>query len=403
MPITCVGLRRLAARLFGGLCVAACLSLIPTPAEAQSKTFKPLVPKPTTTRSPFTRYATGDDCNHGGNNGGNGNSGRGGLGWIVGGGYYGPTQPQYVPVPQPYPVQPEPEPGYIPVPPSAYTTISIPSASGDGRQLVVDIIRGARDDAPGKRVTEPQLAATRNEEAAAALNLLKPDLPAEKLLEFLILPDERVQLQALELLLARGDAGLEALRQGAGSTNPDLRAAALACLTHAAANPQRLALAGDVLPMLYDALGDSSVQVRRIAAGGVGLLAPVGNAELTVKRLMALLRDPDDEVRGQAVRSLSWMKEAAVAPLIEAISSQSDQLRNAASEALGLIGPPALPHLMAALQNPRAEVRYSAASALGDLGGAAAAAAPALRKLAKDDKDSNVRYYAAASLRKIDR
>ena len=100
--------------------------------------------------------------------------------------------------------------------------------------------------------------------------------------------------------------------------------------------------------------------------------------------LLALLTDPDEEVRLFAAVMLGSMKEpAAVGTLVEALSDPDVNVRHAAATSLGQIGSPlAVPRLVDALRG-EPWLQYPALHALGEIGDPRAA--PALLPLLDDE------------------
>jgi hypothetical protein len=117
--------------------------------------------------------------------------------------------------------------------------------------------------------------------------------------------------------------------------------------------------------------------------------------------VVALLRDPDSEVHGAAVRALGTMKSAAKEqiPAVAALLQDGDpSVREAAAGALGKMGAAAeeqIPALGVLLQDPDSSVRRVAASALGALGPVAREQAPAMVMLLQEPA---VRWNATKAL-----
>lgn len=95
-----------------------------------------------------------------------------------------------------------------------------------------------------------------------------------------------------------------------------------------------------------------------------------GVDDALVRRLVAALKDPDPEVRGNLAVALAKIGTAYVEPLIAALKDPVPERRAGAAYALGLIGPAAraaLPALLDALDDKEAEVRRQASYAIARL------------------------------------
>jgi HEAT repeat protein len=126
-----------------------------------------------------------------------------------------------------------------------------------------------------------------------------------------------------------------------------------------------------------------------------------------VPNMIGLLKAPQVEFRGLALDVLAHIgpsAQAAVTPLIAALSDSDREVCAGAAQVLQAIGPKAraaVPTLIANLQGSQTEVRASAAVALGHIGpDAQEARRPLLECLL--DPDENVRYAAALALGRID-
>ena len=122
----------------------------------------------------------------------------------------------------------------------------------------------------------------------------------------------------------------------------------------------------------------------------------------TVKENVRNLTNEDPEVRRKSVVALGERRTADVVKIICAVleSDKDPLVRAAAAEALGKIGhPSAIPPLIKALGDERYMVRWDAVKALGEL--KAEPAVPNLERVAKTDRQSDVRLAAVNSLGKI--
>jgi len=120
-----------------------------------------------------------------------------------------------------------------------------------------------------------------------------------------------------------------------------------------------------------------------------------------VLRAAAGLRSPSASVRAQAARTLGQTgDDAAVRPLIQALSDPALEVRAYALDALGEIGSPdAVDPVAARLSDQSKLLRALAARALGRMG--SPRAAPALEKLLEAEDEPVVRQAAQAALQKV--
>ena len=148
-----------------------------------------------------------------------------------------------------------------------------------------------------------------------------------------------------------------------------------------------------VVAALTGALRDPDGEVRKEAVYSLGQLrAPQGAAALA-----SALADQESEVRAQAAFALGQIRsEAAVGPLTEALRDKEAEVRQQAAFALGQIrARGAVDGLVAALKDPNEEVRQQAAFALGQI--RSADAVPGLVDALKDSS-AEVRQQAAFAL-----
>ncbi|QSZ67848.1 HEAT repeat domain-containing protein [Methanofollis aquaemaris] len=126
---------------------------------------------------------------------------------------------------------------------------------------------------------------------------------------------------------------------------------------------------------LETALRDPDKEVR---AEAMRALVACGSAGFPV--LLAALRDPDWRVRYRAAEGLGLIGERrAVAPLVRALKDEREHVRYMAAKALGQIADPAARGaLLPLLRDPNPPARKAAATALGQIGGAEAVLEEAL-------------------------
>ena len=229
--------------------------------------------------------------------------------------------------------------------------------------------------------------------AAQALTELKDPRSGERLLAHAASPDAFVSASALR--------ALRELRV------PAAAAPALAALQHADAGVRREAVAvlgwlkhAPALPLLTRVvIADADTEVRRAAAGALGLAAPEQVASVQAA-LCQSLQDAAWTVREEAASTLGKLRAtAASASLRAAMDDDYWQVRLRAARALGRIADKqALPVLGEALIHPAGNLRKEAAIALGDIGDAAAV--PVLQAAAVDP-DPEVRKAVRLSLQRL--
>lgn len=138
-------------------------------------------------------------------------------------------------------------------------------------------------------------------------------------------------------------------------------------------------------------------EARAHAATALGTCDPE-DRDTAAAALRPLITDPRGEVRLAAILSLAELHDqAALPPLIEALSDPDRHVREAATIALGRLGDAAgaVPPLCRALREGSPEVRFQAAISLSELD--PKGAVPHLLQ-ALADKDPEVRGSAAAGL-----
>lgn len=229
--------------------------------------------------------------------------------------------------------------------------------------------------------------------AAQALTELKDPRSGERLLAHAASPDSFVSAAALR--------ALRELRV------PAAAAPALAALQHANAGVRREAVAvlgwlkhGPALPLLTRVVAaDADAEVRRAAAGALGLAAPEQVAAVQTA-LCEALADSAWTVREEAASTLGKLRAASAAPALrDAMADDYWQVRLRAARALGRIADrQAVPVLGQALIHPAGNLRKEAAIALGDIGDAAAAP---LLQAAATDPDPEVRKAVRLSLQRL--
>jgi len=243
--------------------------------------------------------------------------------------------------------------------------------------------------------------------------------------------------QAAEALAAKGKAALPAVRRALKDRDWKVRRGATDAL--AALGADGLAAA----PQLAAALKDKDAWVRAGAAAALGKMETLPAD--AVQALAAACTDPDKWVRESAVRSLgSATKDKkillttavavvrlpdsgwgvrrhamgilnrhgkdykpAVPALIEMLTSPSEGMWDCSGSAVQLLagmgeGKRAVPILIKRLDSKNRGVPRNAAGLLGKIGADAAAALPALRKVAATHEDKSYRSAAAQAVETIE-
>lgn len=136
-----------------------------------------------------------------------------------------------------------------------------------------------------------------------------------------------------------------------------------------------------------------ALDVRKMAVTTIGLIGP--EATDAVPDLVALLRDPQGELQGDALDALASIGLRAVPALAGALKQEQDPaLRKQTILALGRVGKPAVPLLADVLNDKDPSVRLHAVTSLGRIG---RTAVPTIA-LAFRDQDRDVRLEAARVL-----
>src|SRR6266571_2743063 len=156
------------------------------------------------------------------------------------------------------------------------------------------------------------------------------------------------------------------------------------------------------IPLLLAVLKDPNPELRRTAAQSLGKIA----RKEAVPALVEALRDPDAGVRRNAAWALGMIGEPAMgpdrSPLASLLFDPDPGVREAAAMALGLTGDTqaGIELLLERMREPGtpSDSRRLAAAALGGI--EARTAVPALIKLLQD-RDARVRRWAVAALGEI--
>lgn len=170
--------------------------------------------------------------------------------------------------------------------------------------------------------------------------------------------------------------------------------ACLVATDHAEPTPET------VLPRLLAVLKDPNPELRRTAAQSLGKIA----SAKAVPALVAALRDPDASVRRNAVWALGMIgpEEFDWSPVILLLFDTDPTVREAAGAALGRTEstPALVKFLQERIQDPRvtSDTKRLAAAALGGM--EARSAVPLLTRLLRD-RDPLVRRWAVAALGEI--
>lgn len=141
------------------------------------------------------------------------------------------------------------------------------------------------------------------------------------------LKDDNIETRqrAFQALLTLGEAGAPALVAALNDDDPELRQAAFAALTRIGL-PARDALIA--------ALGSEHDRVRMAA---VKALAPLNDPAMIIP-LIALFRDIDWTIRGEAYKAIVKTGKAALKPLTEALYHKSEEIQWGAAGTLETLG-----------------------------------------------------------------
>jgi len=154
----------------------------------------------------------------------------------------------------------------------------------------------------------------------------------------------------------------------------------------------------DVDKYIAQLKNDFDADNREDAAEKLGKL----DDKAALPALRAATRDPDEEVREAAAEALGRLADKTSGPALVALLRDSEKkVRQEAVKALGLIGDPdRVNDLLPMLGDRSSDIREEAAESLGRIG--SALALPALRRLAAEDRDDDVRRVAAFAAQRIE-
>lgn len=231
--------------------------------------------------------------------------------------------------------------------------------------------------------------------AARALVVVSPDA-VSSIAESLDSDDELVRAGAVQALGEMGDSeqAYQAVVRGLQDPSPLVRAAAVRCLdVFLPVRPQSA-------QMLRAAMGDSAVEVRRVAVEVAGQLGP--DARPFLQDLIGFLEDPDMELRSWSALALAGLGREAVPALLKALSSRRQETAACALHALEDMGPPMvtaadLPSLKKTLRHKDPSIRAWSARAIGSLGAFAKSAVMPLAEAAQD-AHAEVQLWAIRAL-----
>lgn len=198
--------------------------------------------------------------------------------------------------------------------------------------------------------------------------------------------------------IGAGDANTQvALRQAMDRDNAFLQMIAAWAL--AKLNPGDEAAVKLAVEKLADGLKSGDPALRTAAAKGLHLLqAPPA---LVAPHMVAIVNDPDPDVRANAINAIASLGEAVVPRVVNAL--QNPELRGPAVQVLTRLGPKAaaaVQPLIDAAMNPDPELRTEIHFALAAIG---SAAAPATGMLAEaiSSENQGVRESALYALKQI--
>jgi HEAT repeat protein len=140
-------------------------------------------------------------------------------------------------------------------------------------------------------------------------------------------------------------------------------------------NVERLAAKRDVRGLIktlgYEADDESAASIRQAAARALGELRDPQAVEPLIEALEALVDNPDNVMRANAIWSLGQIGDPqAIDPLIRALAKKNSDLHNAAARALGQLGDPqAIDPIFDTLKKWQSDISEAAFGAIQRLGG----------------------------------
>ena len=223
-----------------------------------------------------------------------------------------------------------------------------------------------------------KMVEAQNYDSPAAFEaLLKMGSPAVKDLLYLGLRYHDLNEKAKEAIVKMGVDAVPAVI-GAMS-NSDMRPTCTTILTR---------VGEPAVPILIKVLKGGDVNARCNAVMALGEFGE--KAEAAIPPLVGALTDISGDVRGTAQQALARIGEPAIPALIEAANSGNPELRRKVFHTFITMaekGASATPFLIEALRDEDADVRLSAAVAVSYMGGKAVDALPALHALAAKDPE----------------
>jgi hypothetical protein len=118
---------------------------------------------------------------------------------------------------------------------------------------------------------------------------------------------------------------------------------------------------------------------------------------------ITLYIDVEDEIAEAVEKDAPPPTPEGIPEMIEILGSSDEKKAEWASRRLIQKGALAVDPLIAALESENPKVRFGAAHSLGEIGAPAAAAKDKLKSMAEKDPDANVRFYAGAASRKLEK
>ncbi len=278
------------------------------------------------------------------------------------------------------------------VPPLVQT---LNNANPEVRRAVADVLRDiGADSAPAVPVLTNRLRDEEEGVRVAAARALGAIGPAAKdavpvLLASFSDGDFPLRLQAAETIVQIGPSAVPALIAGLADRDKTRRVWATRAIF------QIGPAAKSAVPALRELLADSDPTVRREAARA---LAALDHDEKVVDILAEAMRD--DEYRDWAIGALCQCGKAGRAVLVAALKDPDAEVRGETARALGRLGVAArdtVPALIETLKDPDRTVRREAAHALGWIPADTALSVPALAGVLNDSWSVN-RSEAAIAL-----
>ena len=197
-----------------------------------------------------------------------------------------------------------------------------------------------------------------------------------------------VKLDLIDILEGLGTPAVPVLADALGDTSSKVRRSVADALGDLG-KPARPAI-----PRLLDTLGDESEDVRRNAVNAIGR---IGDGIEAAERLLPILSDGSPTMRRETARALRRMRvfsPAIASALLASLSDDERNIRRESERALGRLGEPVIPILRDALKTASPQAGPAILRALSDVG---LAAVPVVVDYLTHE-DAEMRWEAADAL-----